>query len=370
MTILHIMQCTNLGGMEQVSYRVMRDLAASSGHSFRITTPRHFGPGKDIVHEFDPDARDFPYLGRFGWRSFPPFRRHVRELADTCSHIWVTGSCAAALAAIQGLKQPKILSHHYHHFENRSSWLKWRGFYEILGRQLDAITYPTEFTRNEALRIAPWLEGKVHVVPNGCELHYENEDKRVQLQKQARERLNLPMDAWIVGNAGWLIQRKRFDIFLQTAAKVKRALPNSYFVICGGGNLKADLQNLASDLGLNGSIRFTGWIRDLTPYYQAFDLVLFNSDFDALGMVSIEAAAYGCPTVASVIHGGLSEFIENGVNGVLLGQHDPDTLAEKIVYLSRNDALILKFRELSARKLVKIFKPETYNKFHQDFFSR
>jgi len=370
MTILHIMQCTNLGGMEQVSYRVMRELEVSSGLTFRITTPRNFGPGKDIAHELDPDARDFPYLGRFGWRSFPPFRRHVRELADTCSHIWVTGNCAASLTAIQGLKKPKILSHHYHHFETRSSWLKWRGFYELLCRQLDAITYPTEFTRNEALRIAPWLESKAHVVPNGCELHYENEDKRVQLQKVAREKLNLPKDAWIVGNAGWLIPRKRFDIFLRTAAEVKNQLPHSYFVICGDGELKDDLQRFSYDLGLQNSIRFTGWVRDLTPYYQAFDLVLFTSDYDTLGMSCIEAAAHGCPTVASVNYGGLDEFIENGINGFLFGHHDPDALAGKLVYLSKFDALMLKFRQFAARKIEKCFNPKTSTKFYQDFFSQ
>jgi glycosyltransferase involved in cell wall biosynthesis len=98
-------------------------------------------------------------------------------------------------------------------------------------------------------------------------------------------------------NAGWLIPRKRFDIFLKTAAEVKKRLPESYFVICGNGLLEDKLKKLADDLCLTGSIRFTGWVEDLTPYYQSSDVLLFNSDYDAFGCTPLEAAGHGCIVV-------------------------------------------------------------------------
>lgn len=364
------MQCTNLGGMEQVSYRIMRGLAAGTkGLRFRITTPRPFGHGKKFIDEFDPGARDFPYQGRFGWRSYAEFSRHVKELSRECSYIWVTGTCATSLAAIRRLKMPKVLSHHYHHFENRMSWLKWRGFYELLCRDLSAVTFPTAFTCDEALRIAPWLKKKAHVVPNGFEVFYTNEEERFKLQQLARTHLELPPHAWIVMNAGWLIPRKRFDIFLKTAAEVKKRLPESYFVICGNGLLEAQLKRLADDLGLTGSIRFTGWVEDLAQYYQASDVLLYNSDFDAFGCTPIEAAGHGCIVVASIVYGGLYEYIDHLTTGFLYNTHDVESMTFSIIKVAQDKVLCKNMREAGVRKLKIKYPIENGIDFYKRFFN-
>ena len=363
------MQCTNLGGMEQVSYRIMRRLVEdTTGFRFRITTPRPFGQGEKFIDEHDPDARDFPYLGRFGWRSYPDFSRHVKEVSRVCSYTWVTGTCAASLAAIRRLKMPKVLSHHYHHFENRRSWVKWSGFYELLCRDLTVVTFPTAFTCDEALRIAPWLKKKAHVVPNGFDVFYTGEEERLTLQQHARTHLELPPQAYIVMNAGWLIPRKRFDIFLKTAAVLKKHLPESYFVICGSGLLETELKRLAHDLGIGGSVRFAGWVDDLSQYYKAADVILFNSDFDTLPCVPMEAAAYGCLVVASLAYGGLAEFIEHEVTGFLFDQHDTNRLASSILKLAHDGVLSRNLREAAVRKLMRDYSVENGLVFYKDFF--
>lgn len=370
MTVLHLMQCTNLGGMEQISYRLMDVLADEIGLDFRIATPLPFGPGRDRVLARDPGARDSPGRGRFGWRDFPAFRGHVHRLAAGCSHAWVTGTSAAALAALFGLRQPKVLSHHYHHFEGPRAWLRWRGFYELLCRQLDAITYPTAFTRDEALRIAPWLKGRAHVVPNGFEIHYLDEPDRLARRAAARRWLDLPPDAPVIGNAGWLIPRKRFDVFLHVAARVHAARPDARFVICGGGPLEDDLKRMAGALGIAEAVRFAGWVQDLTPYYEAWDALLFNSDFDTLPAAPMEAASRGCVTVASLLYGGLGEFIEHGRNGYLFASHDTASLAEALLQVVGDSAQALALRRGALDKLRRDFSIARATAFYRDFFGR
>ena len=368
MSILHLMQCTNLGGMEQVAFRVMDLLATEDGFKFRIATPRPFGAGVEQVRRFDPQARDFAYRGRFGWRDFLSFRRHVRELAVGCSHIWVTGTCSASLAAIAGIDRPRVLSHQYHHFEGRFSWLRWRSFYDLLCRPLDAITYPTAFTRNEALKIAPWLSGRAQVVPIGFDVHYRGEQDRLEKRHAARAGLGLPQDALIVGNAGWLIRRKRFDVFLQTAAMIRRERPDALFVICGGGSEEAALKELARDLGLADAVRFEGWIKDLAPYYQAWDVLLFNSDFDALGGTPLEAAGQGTLVAASVNYGGLGEFMEDGVTGAFIDCHDAAALAKAVLRLASDEAHAQRMRDGAAAKLKRAYNPTLSTDFFRQFF--
>ena len=333
MNVLHIMQCTELGGMEQAAYGLMDRMLKGGRIGFKVVTPQQFGLGRARLAPLDPDAADCEYRGRFGWRSQRRFRRLVSARATDCSAIWVTGASVASLTAVMRSPLPKILSHHHHHFEGRGSWWRWRAFYELFGHRLDAVVFPTAFTRDEAVSIAPWLKSRTHVIRNGVTLQETLPSDRLA----ARRLLDLPERALIIGNGGWLIARKRFDIFLQVAARVKAVLPEAVFVICGDGPLRPELEEMATALGLADCVRFEGWTSDMTPYYKAFDIALFNSDHDAFGRTPLEAASHGAIVVASVLHGGLSEFIQHERNGFLWPRHEVGKMAEAIIRVGSGD---------------------------------
>ena len=362
-----LLQCTNLGGMEMVAYSLFEQLR-NRGFGIRFATPRPWGPGQPRVVQTDPAARAFDYRGKFGWRSFRPFNQHVRALGKACERVWVIGTCASCLSAALMTGRKVLLSHHYHHFENKSSRLRWTAFYLAFGAGLDAITYPTEFTRNEALRIAPWLKPRMRVVRNGVEVHYVNEDKRLADKRAARTDLQMPPDAFLVGNGGWLIPRKRFDVFLRTAQQVSRQLPNARFYICGGGPEETKLRNQAQELGIAGKVHFQGWVQDMTPYYRAWDVLLFNTDYDALGLTPLEAAGHGCLCVASCTYGGLPEFIKHGQTGYIFDRHDCEKLAESIIRLASDPVLALEIRQRAIRLLEEEFGSERALKFYENYF--
>jgi glycosyltransferase involved in cell wall biosynthesis len=366
-SVAAFLQCTNLGGMEQVAYSLFEQLRPR-GFDFRVITPRSWGPGKPRVLNIDPKARAFDYKGKFGWRSFPAFQRHAKTVCNSNEKVWVTGTCVSCLAAAHLSGKKILLSHHYHHFENRKSWWRWKAFYLAFGKRLDAITYPTEFTRNEALRIAPWLHGKTYVVRCGIDIHYQSEVQRLELRRSARTALGIPQDAFVLGNAGWLIKRKRFDVFLRTAQIVSRQLPNARFYICGGGPEENHLRSLARELGIAEKLHFQGWVQDMTPYYQAWDVVLFNTDFDALGRTPLEAASHGCLSVASCYYGGLGEFLDDGNTGFLLDKHDPEKLAEIIIQLAMDPMLALKIRLNAIKMLENKFSAESALNFYENYF--
>lgn len=333
-TVLHLLQCTNLGGMEQSAYTVMRQMRAEGGLTFRIGTPRPFGDGEPIVRSIDDEAKAFDCRGRFGWRDREGFGTWVRQAAAASDLIWVTGTCARSLASIRGSRRPKVLSHHYYHLGERGSWFRWRAFYELLARQFDAIVYPSEFTRAEAVAIAPWLAPRTLVIRNGVEPCERDEQQRVRRRREARRELGLPENALVVGNGGWFIRDKCFDVFLDVAARVHAQRPDSVFVLCGGGPEEELLRRKVGELGLGGAVRFEGWVSPMTRYYEAFDILLFNSNYDCSPRVALEAANFGVLVVASLRYGGLGEFIQHGVNGVLFREHDRQALAEAVLELA------------------------------------
>ncbi len=255
-------------------------------------------------------------------------RRSFRSVpADA---VIMTGHNLAAMMAMGDLgKGRRLLCQHYYHTGVKPVW-QWRLIYRVAVRRFNAITFASDFIRREAEEIYPPLRRISHTVRNPFQLPgVPAQEDRVA----ARSALGIPADAKVVGNAGWLIGGKRFDVFLRVAAKVLAALPDAFFVVAGDGPLRSELAALAESLGVAPRVRWLGWQKDLGWFYQSLDVLLFNSDWDAMGRTPLEALAFGVPVVASVLHGGLREVFDSERYGYLLGRHDVDWLADRTIRL-------------------------------------
>lgn len=328
MRILNIIQCTNLGGMEQSNLLRLKGLRAS-GHSVRLVSLNLLGTLEPGLREAGIPSVGLEYRGLFGWRSFPAMRRAFSD--SEVDAVLMTGHNLAATLALTGLKGfRKVLAVHYHHFEKPTDYRRWRLFYALAARVFHHVTFASELIRDEALGVEQRLEEMSSVLPNPFLMPaLPSADERVR----AQETLGLPAAGKLVGNAGWLIRRKRFDVFLRVAARVLEHKPDTLFVIAGDGPEKQRLMNLARELGIERQVYFTGWLSDLGDFYRSLDVLLFNTDFDALGRTPAEAAAYAVPVVASVIHGGLPELFRSENEAILLRDHDIARLVDAVVEL-------------------------------------
>ena len=355
-----LLQCTNLGGMEQSAYFIMDAIPTR----WRVATPRPFGQGAPRVLSADPGARDTVYRGKFGMLSQPEFAKIARERAEGCSRTWITGSDVACLRAAKTVGLPTLLGHHYHHFDGALNVVRWKLFYELLVKGNAEVTYPSDFTRNEALRISPWLARCSHLVRYHFPIHVHSAADRAEAKRQ----LGFDGDELVVGNAGWFVKRKRWDVFLETAAKVHAKCRKVRFILCGGGPLESMLRSKTESLGISSAVRFTGWRQDLSEYYRAFDVLSFNSDFDTLPRTPGEAMGHGVIPVASLGYGGLSELIEHKRNGFLISEHDSDQLAGFVVQLaespSHREDLALAGRQLLQER----YSVESATGFYRDWF--
>jgi glycosyltransferase involved in cell wall biosynthesis len=209
----------------------------------------------------------------------------------------------------------------------------WRLIYRIAVMKFQAITFPSDFVRHEAEAIYPPIAKISFTLRNPYQLpRVPDADDR----SAARELLLLPNDAPVIGNAGWLIPRKRFDIFLKVGRLICQKMPETVLVVVGDGPERERLTSLASQLGISRNIKWLGWQEDMTPFFHSIDVLLFNSDWDAMPRTPIEALSYGLPVVASQVHGGLSELVEHEQNGFLLHEHDLHQLADFVLFSLSN----------------------------------
>jgi glycosyltransferase involved in cell wall biosynthesis len=105
--------------------------------------------------------------------------------------------------------------------------------------------------------------------------------------------------------------------------------------IVGTGPEEARLKTLVSELGIEERVRFVGAVHhlDLPEYYQQAALNILTSRHEGLGMVTLEAAACGLPTVGTAV-GLLPDYPALGVS-VAVG--DDAALAEAIRALLDDD---------------------------------
>jgi len=120
--------------------------------------------------------------------------------------------------------------------------------------------------------------------------------------------------------AGALVPYKRADLVVEAFNKL--GLP---LVVVGSG---PEFQSLRKSARSN--VRICGWVTDeelRRLYRSAKGLVMAaREDF---GMVAVEAQACGCPVIAFGAGGG-SETIQDGINGVLFAEQQPDDIVRAI----------------------------------------
>lgn len=145
----------------------------------------------------------------------------------------------------------------------------------------------------------------------------------------AREALELPLDAWIIGNVGRLHPDKDQATLIRGFAAALPALPEtSLLVIMGSGRLEGSLKALVSALGIEDRVRFLGQVPQGRRYFRAFDVFALTSDHEPFGMVLLEAMAADVPLICADCGGG-AEVVQ-GV-GQVFAFGDPEDLSRCLV---------------------------------------
>lgn len=140
---------------------------------------------------------------------------------------------------------------------------------------------------------------------------------------------------------GRLDPMKRFDRLVRAIAVASTPVRA---VIAGTGPEAERLAALAAELGVAGRVELPGRLDDerLIELYEGA-LAVYYAPFDEdYGYVTVEAFRAERPVVTAADSGGVLEFVEDGVTGLVAPEATPRALAERFDALHRD-------RELAAR---------------------
>jgi colanic acid/amylovoran biosynthesis glycosyltransferase len=141
-------------------------------------------------------------------------------------------------------------------------------------------------------------------------------------------------------SVGRLVEKKGFGDGLRAVASlVERGVPVRYR-IAGDGPLRAALERLATDLGIDGSVEFLGHtaheaVPDLLRSSHALvapSVRAADGDEEGTPLTIIEAMAAGLP-VAATKHAGIPWAVADGTSGWLVEEGDAAGLGERLAGL-------------------------------------
>jgi len=144
----------------------------------------------------------------------------------------------------------------------------------------------------------------------------------------------MPVDgSWRFVQACRLIAKKGLRTAIHAFAKFHEQHPKSHYCIAGDGPMKAELEKLIGELGLNEAVELRGFLsqEDLAALYARSHIFLHPSEMppdqnqEGVPNSMLEAMATGLPVVATT-HGGIPEAVTHERTGLLVPERDPEAL--------------------------------------------
>lgn len=234
---------------------------------------------------------------------------------------------------------------HYHHPATK------RYYYNWLVPFVGSLIFPSDFSR---LDVFEKTKRSGQVIYNGVDTEVF---APVERDWHLRDKLNIPRDAIVIGQVGQLASNKRPELLIRAFDKAVKAAPHLHLCIVGKGPLENSIRAQIAALGLEQKVMVTGYVEDVTPFYQhVFDVNALVSSDEGLGISILEGAACGLPSLISDCTG-LSETTINNITGLAFPPDEESALVNAMISFARDSD----FRE-RAGKAARALAVEKFSK--------
>jgi glycosyltransferase involved in cell wall biosynthesis len=192
-----------------------------------------------------------------------------------------------------------------------------------------------------------------HVIPTLRSLGAEDKQVDIVYFGVDMQRFNPapPSPAWIAkldldASAPVIISLRHllpiYDIhtYLRAVPLVLASFPRAQFIVVGRGTEEASLRALASELGIEASLRWVSWVDGAElPGLLSTAWIYVSTSLSDAGLASSTGEAMACGVVPIVTDfGDNSDWVQPGVTGILFPLRDAAALAAAICEVLSNDA--------------------------------
>lgn len=190
----------------------------------------------------------------------------------------------------------------------------------------------------------PELRSRSVIVPNMIEPHTH------EMAHGARAKR--------IVSVGRLNAQKNFPLLLEAFAQFVQTEPDWSLEIYGQGPMENELKSLAEELKLTETVKFAGYVSDVTSRIRDAGMFVLTSDFEGISNAMSEAMALGLPVICTDCPvGGAALLIKDGVSGMLVPVRDRDALTHAMRRVAADTSLAARL-SIGAQESVSRFAPD------------
>ena len=297
--IAHVLTKMDVGGAETFIKNVYRNIDRSK-YNF------DFIVYSDEEGEFDKEIKS---LGGRIFRITSPGKNIIKYLKDfysICkkekfdvihSHAHHFSGINSVIAKLAGIKV--IISHSHTTVSDNTGSMPVKVYRKIMTKLIKIFSTNLLACSDEAAEalFKDIKNPKVSIVNNGIEIN--RFIKNSYSKEECREKLGLPRDSYIIGNVGRFRSEKNHNFMIDLFKYINERNSNTSLVLVGNGELLEVMKEKVGKLGLSNNVIFLGMRQDIDIVLKAFDVFVFPSLYEGLGIAVIEAEASGLKCVVS-----------------------------------------------------------------------
>nr|WP_274636868.1 glycosyltransferase family 4 protein [Microbacterium bovistercoris] len=361
----------NQGGIERASYEVARRLATSVDLTLVATAVDPLPPAPLASHLVrEPRGPGFLIPARYSAAATKSLRGERFDIlhnqggcalrvqdvitAHSCHRAWWemkfrNGEAARALA--------NPLHHTILHVERRN-------YRPGAFRRVIAVSHGVGREVTEHYGVPDEL---ITVIPNAVDAARFQPSDAGERRHRMRAQHGITADDVVLLFVGKEFRRKGLAALIDALPH----LPSQARALVVGGDEQAPFRAQAAELGVGDRVVFAGHSPTVEDYFQAADVFVFPTLYEAFALVTLEAASAGLPLVTTRVNG-TEDFVVDGENGVFIERtgtsiarglaplvNDP-TVRRRMGEQARKDAASYTWDTVAARTL------EVYERVHAE----
>ncbi|MFT3894218.1 MAG: glycosyltransferase [Anaerolineales bacterium] len=309
------------------------------------------------------------------------FFEHQEEPYDLMhANFWMSGLVAAEIKAALGI--PFVITFHAldqvrRQFQGEDDKFPAERF-EIerrVAQEADAIIAECPQDKQDLIHFYEADPEKIVEIPCG----FDPEELMPVDKADARKRLGIPQDGWVVLQLGRMVPRKGVDTAIRGFARMLEAqnVP-ARMLIVGGESREPDpavtpeigrLQKIAEEEGILDQVVFCGsrGRDELKYYYSAADVFISTPWYEPFGITPLEAMACGTPVIGARV-GGVQFTVVDGETGFLVPANDPQAVAERMTQLQKDPHLLQIFSRNAVQRVNEFFTWQKVSEMISDLY--
>ncbi|WP_169304794.1 glycosyltransferase family 4 protein [Chloroherpeton thalassium] len=163
-----------------------------------------------------------------------------------------------------------------------------------------------------------------------------------------------------------LVLTKGFFVLIQAIPKIVQQVKNIKFIFGGeweNAQTKEDVMRYIEENNLSEFIEFKGRVigEEKEKLYYDSDIFVFPTFYplETFGIVNLEAMQAGLPIITTG-RGAIPEIVEEGKNGFIVPEQNPEAIADKIILLFQNKELRENIRNNNIQRFKDFYTKEKY----------